>query len=240
MRGFTDLHTHILPGADDGAKNMSGALELVRMAWENGTRALFLTPHYRGAYRKNTPESLRESFETFRQAVQEVFPDMRLYLGNEIHYESEAPEKLAQGRILTLNDSEYVLLEFSEVSLRSQIITGVDEMLRCGFTPIIAHAERYSAFRSDAALVDEVLNMGALIQLNADSVMGTYGFRVKRFCHRLLKAGKAHFIASDAHDAKSRPPVLRECYLKVYRKYGAEYAAELFSENAEAVAENRT
>jgi len=85
-----------------------------------------------------------------------------------------------------------------------------------------------------------VLDLGALIQLNADSVMGKHGFGVKRFCHRLLKTEQAHFIASDAHDAAHRPPLLRECYLKVNKKYGGEYAARVFYENAQAVIENRT
>lgn len=240
MHGFTDLHTHILPGVDDGAQNMKQACELVRLAWANGTRTLFLTPHYRGAYKKNPPGALRETFAAFRQAIREEFPDMRLYLGCEIHYESEAPGKLAEGEILSLNDSEYALLEFSEASLRSRMITGVNEILRHGFTPIIAHAERYQVFRDDASLVDEVLDMGALIQLNADSVMGAHGFRTKRFCHRLLKAGKVHFIASDAHDANIRPPLLRDCYLRVQKKYGTEYAAQIFFHNAEAVIETET
>lgn len=239
MRGFADLHTHILPGADDGAATVQDAWELVRLAHANGTRTLFLTPHYRGVYRKNTPAALRETFSVFSQIIREEFPDMRLYLGSEVHYESAAPEKLAEGRILSLNGSDYVLLEFSSASLRSQIITGVSETLRHGFTPIIAHAERYRAFLDDGALIDEVLDMGALIQLNADSVMGNLGFRVKRFCHRLLKAGKVHFIASDAHDAKRRPPLLRNCYLSIHKKYGEQYAAELFFDNVEAIIENR-
>lgn len=235
MIEFTDLHTHILPGADDGAKDLESALELVRMARENGTSTLILTPHYRGPYKKNTAEHLHSLFDAFSRAVQEVFPDMRLCLGCEVHYESSAPELLAEGRILSLNGSEYVLLEFSTTALRSRIIAGVDETLRHGFTPIIAHAERCTAFLRDASLVDEVLYMGGLIQLNADSVMGANGLRVRHFCHRLLKAGKAHFIASDAHDAKTRPPLLRDCYIRVQKKYGSEYAAALFAENAKAV-----
>lgn len=240
MRGFTDLHTHILPGVDDGAKSLSEARELVRLAWMNGTRTLFLTPHYRGVYKRNTPEALREAFAGFSQTIREEFPGMRLCLGNEIYYESNAPERLTQGRILSLQDSDYVLLEFSYATPRSRVIAGVDEMLRCGFVPIIAHAERYRVFCTDDTLVDEVLDMGALIQLNADSVMGRHGLRVRHFCRRLLKQRKAHFIASDAHDAQKRPPLLRECFLWVHKKYGAEYAAQVFFDNAEAVIENST
>lgn len=81
--------------------------------------------------------------------------------------------------------------------------------------------------------------MGALIQLNADSVMGRNGFRVKCFCHRLLTEQKVHFIASDAHDIHRRPPLLRDCFLQIHKKYGAEYAARVFYHNAQALIENR-
>jgi protein-tyrosine phosphatase len=240
MNGFIDLHTHILPGVDDGATDMSQSLKLLRMAWENGTRTVVLTPHYRGKYKSNTPEDLRHEFAWLQEMVQEELPNMRLYLGQEISYESDAPEAMHEGRVLTMNDSQYVLLEFKTNSLLSQIITGVNETINHGCIPIVAHIERYDISRKEPALVDELLDMGALLQLNADSVMGANGFGVKTFCHRLLKEEKAHFIASDAHDVKHRAPLLRDCFLRVHGKYGKEYAARLFYENALAVIENRT
>lgn len=240
MKGFTDIHTHILPGADDGAQSMTQSLQLLRMAWENGTRTVFLTPHYRGRYKKNTPELLKEKCTWLREMVQKELPGMQLYLGQEISYETDAPGAMHQGRVLTMHDSQYVLLEFRTNSLASQLITGVSETIRCGFIPIVAHVERYSVCRTDPALVEELLHMGALLQLNADSVMGANGFAVKRFCHRLLQEGKVHFIASDAHDAQHRTPLLRACFLRVHKKYGKEYAAGLFYENAQAVIENRS
>ena len=240
MKGFTDIHTHLLPGVDDGAESMSQTLQLLQMARDNGTRTIVMTPHYRGRYKKNTPYMLREKFFQLQEAVQEKMPDMKLYLGQEIAYENDAPEAMYSGRVMTLADSDYALLEFRTGSLRSQLITGVSETTRCGFTPIVAHVERYDISRKDPTLVDELLDMGALLQLNADSVMGTNGFSVKRFCHKLLQAEKVHFIASDAHDDTHRPPLLRECFLHVHKKYGAQYAAELFYDNAQAVIENRS
>lgn len=237
--GFADIHTHILPGVDDGAQDMPQALALLRMAYEDGTRSVFLTPHYRGQYKQNSPAWLREVFSMFCQMAQQELPDIKLYLGNEVYFEQEAPARLAAGQILPMNNSRYCLLEFHAGALRSQIITGVSEMLCGGFTPIIAHAERYSIFVQDRTLVDEVLDMGALIQLNADSVMNGHGRAVSMFCQRLLKERKAHFIATDAHDASKRPPLLQECFRKVCKKYGQEYAAGLFYENARAVAENK-
>ena len=239
MLGFTDIHTHLLPNADDGAKDLQDALALVKMAWENGTRAIVLTPHFREPYKKNTPEMLQQMFVKFQQTVAENYPDMKLYLGNEIHYQSEVPVWLCEEKVLPMCGSEYALLEFSSKPLRSRVVSAVLNVLQAGFTPIIAHAERYEVFRMDESLVDEVLNLGALIQLNADSVLGKHGFGVKRFCHKMLKQEQAHFIASDAHDSAYRPPLLRDCYLRVCKKYGEEYAARVFSENAQAVIDNR-
>ena len=239
MKGFTDIHTHILPGVDDGAQSMTQALRLLRMAWENGTRSGVLTPHYRGRYKQNTPDMLRDGFAWLQEMASVEFPGMQLYLGQEIAYEVDAPEAMHQGKVLAMNGSQYVLLEFRTGSLRSQIINGVSETIHCGFTPIVAHIERYDIARKEADLPEELLHMGALLQLNADSVLGVNGFGVKHFCHTLLKEQKVHFIASDAHDSAQRPPLLRECFLQVHKKYGQKYAVRLFYENAQAVIENR-
>lgn len=236
--GHADLHTHILPGVDDGARDLDQALELVRMAYADGTRHLFLTPHYRGRYRRNGPDHLRQVYADLQAAVSEQLPDMHLYLGNEIHWQSDAPEQLEVGQILSLHDSGYCLLEFHSAALRSQVLTGVAEIARYGYTPIIAHAERYEVFRRDRTLTDEVLAMGALIQLNADSILGGSGWGVKRFCHGLLKKRQVHFVASDAHDAGYRTPVLSACRKVVAKKYGQAYACRIFADNARAVIEN--
>ena len=237
--GFVDIHTHILPGVDDGAQELETALEMVRLAYESGTRALFLTPHYRGKFKANTPEYLNDSFRAFGQAVHERFPEMRLVLGQEIHYQTDIPERLSAGRVLSIGESEYVLLEFRSNSLRTEIVRGVADVARSGYIPIVAHAERYEAFRRDFSLVHEVLSRGALIQLNADSVMGKHGFFVKRFCRKVLKRENAHFIASDAHDTTMRVPVLEKCFAYVKRKHGEDYALRLFGRNAQIVMENK-
>ena len=220
-------------------QDMAQALDLIRMAWKNGTRTIMLTPHYRGKYKENTPQWLREVYELLCLTVAEELPDMKLYLGHEIFCQTDAPDRLAAGRILSLNDSHYALLEFHTGFLRSKIVQGVSETVLHGFTPIIAHAERYEVFRKDRTLLEEVRSMGALIQLNADSVMGAHGLAVKQYCHSLLKNREAHFIASDAHDTAHRPPLLRECFLRVHKKYGSEYAAQVFYENAKAVIEKQ-
>ncbi len=229
---FVDIHTHILPGVDDGAKDMDDALALIGQARDSGTEAIVLTPHYRGRYRKNGPEQLRAAFATLQRKAP---GGVELFLGNEIGYERELADKLSEGRVLTINGGRYVLLEFSSDSPKSQVTGGVLEVLNCGFVPIIAHAERYDILRHNRNLVEELLDLGALIQVNADSILGGCGLEIKRYCHRLLKKRMVHFVASDGHDAQVRRPVLEDCYRRVCRKYGEGYAAELFWKNARII-----
>lgn len=237
INGFFDIHTHILPGVDDGAPDMQTAMELINQAREAGTRSILLTPHYRGVYKKNTTQHLHEVFDDFRQTVREAHPDMQLYLGHEVHYQSEVPERLSRDEILTIAGSDYVLLEFRGSSLRSQILAAVMELLQYGYRPIVAHAERYDAFCKDPKLANEIAAMGALIQVNADSILGKRGSAAKRLCHTLLKSGLVHFVGSDAHDTTDRAPDLRKCYWHVRENYGAQYAARLFYQNARAIIE---
>ncbi len=232
-----DIHAHILPGVDDGARDLQEAVELCRLAWEQGTRAIILTPHYRGIY-KATPAILQASYTALCQVLSKELPRMSLYLGNEICFHNDIGQRLTDGQVSPLCNSRYVLLEFSPTAFRAQITTGIAECLTAGKVPIIAHAERYDVFRQDRSLTDDVIKLGALIQLNADSVMGKRGLGAKRFCHKLLKAEKVHFIASDAHDKKHRPPVLLPCYNKICKKYGEKYAKRLFWRNPRAIIEN--
>lgn len=233
--GFVDIHTHILPGVDDGAKDLADALELLRMARNDGTKEVVLTPHYRGKYRQNTPQQLRARFDELVREVRDAIPDMKLYLGNEAGIERDLGEKVAEGRVLSLNDSNYVLLEFDYGSSRIQVLDGVMAIINSGYTPVIAHAERYDIFRKNKKLADEVLQVGALIQINAESILGKCGFGEKRCCHRLLKQKKAQFVASDGHDVKERQPLLGECFRYVSKRYGEDYAWELFRHNARAL-----
>ncbi len=238
MNGLTDIHCHLLPGVDDGAKSMTEALDMARLAYEDGTRTLILTPHRRGTQKSATIQKLQAAFQAFSEELSRQFPDMTLHLGCEAYYASDLPEALSTGQTLTLCNSHYCLLEFNPGVLKSRLLNGISEIIRWGYTPILAHAERYQAFYENKDLVDEVLYMGALIQLNASSILGKQGFRVKWFCARLLKYQQVHFVGSDAHDTKARPPLLQKCYQFICKKYGTEYAAELFSENAQAVIEN--
>ena len=188
MRGFADIHTHILPCVDDGAVDVAQALEMARMAWQNGTRVLYLTPHYHGQYWHCTNQELANIFGEFRQQLAAELPEMQVFLGSELCFEVDLAEKLQNQEVFTLGQSRYILLEFPFELLRFQMISGITELVRCGYVPIIAHVERCGVFYQCSDLLDEVLESGALLQINAGSIMGERGFGIKRFCHKLLKS----------------------------------------------------
>ena len=235
MEGFVDIHTHILPGVDDGAQDLTQALNLLKRAYSQGTGAMILTPHYRGRYRGNISPKLKKVFEELSTAAQKECPNLSLYLGCEVGYELDIAEKIASGTVLSLNGTQYVLLEFQQTSFYSRILDGVLEVLNFGYVPIIAHAERYDAFRQHPMLAEEVTRLGALIQLNADSILGKCGLGIRWYCHKLLKDRLVHFVATDAHDDKLRKPELNRCYQKIRKKYGQEYADALLIRNGRTV-----
>lgn len=233
MEGFADIHTHILPGVDDGAKSMESAVAMLDYAYCQGTRTLFLTPHYRGNYRAVTASQRQAVFRMLKSAASHRYDDLTLHLGCEIAWEPGVGEKLQAGQILSYAGGDYALLEFREDAGEKTVLDGVEDVLSAGFLPVLAHVERVAAFRRGLSLARRTAAMGALLQMNADSVMGRWGgFWVKRCCARLLKAGLISFIASDAHDTVHRPPVLDRCYDYVAGAFGQEYAAQLFWENA--------
>lgn len=232
---FVDLHTHILPGVDDGAKDTTQAMEMLRTAWAHGTGTVVLTPHYLGTPGRFPPETLRQRFEALRRQAERELPGMRLYLGHEAANEFDLWEKLISGQVLTLAGSRYVLLEFDERVYESRVLSGVLDLINSGFVPIIAHVERYATFYHHPELAAEVVSVGAMLQINAGSLLGQSGRSAQRFVRRLLRRGLVSFVASDAHDACHRPPVLDTCYARVRRRYGGAYADMLFFENAQQI-----
>ena len=237
MEGFVDIHTHILPGVDDGAKDISQAVDLLKRAYAQGTRAVLLTPHYRGSHRDNVREKLTEIYQQLCHEAGGECPE--LYLGCEVGYELDVSEKIADGTVLSLNNTQYVLLEFQNTNFRSRFLNGVLEVLNFGYTPIVAHVERYEAIQETPRLAQELIELGALLQINADSVLGKGGFGVKRLCHQLLRRRLVHFVATDAHDQQIRQPELKTCYQKIRKKYGQMYADALFIHNGRAVLEGK-
>ncbi|MBQ7616060.1 MAG: protein-tyrosine-phosphatase [Butyrivibrio sp.] len=238
MEPTIDMHCHIMPGVDDGSQDMATSLEMLRIAEKNGITHIILTPHHKPMHHNVSPEHNVLYRKKLQEAAKDEGLKVKLFSGNEIYYSDKTMEELEQGKICSLAGSDYVLVEFHPTNPFKAIQNAMNRVQAAGFIPIIAHVERYSDIAGHASRVQDLIDMGCLIQVNASSVMGKYGFGISHFTKKLLKDGLVHFIASDAHDTKSRAPKLYECRSYVERKYGEDYARELFFLNAANVIRN--
>lgn len=238
MTTSIDIHCHIMPGVDDGSPDMETSLEMLRIAQKNEITDIILTPHHKPMHHNVSPAHNVAYTNKLQEAASERGINIKLYSGNEIYYSDETQRDLLEGKITTMAGSDYVLVEFHPTNPYKAIHNAAYEVQAAGFIPIIAHVERYQDMVEKSSRVEELVDMGCLIQVNANSVMGRYGLGIKLFCKKILKNRLVHFIATDAHDTKRRAPELLECRKYVERKYGAGYGQKLFYDNAMSVIHN--
>lgn len=238
MGGFVDIHCHLIPGVDDGAKDMDMSIKMMKMAYREGVRKMILTPHFSIKYRM----PYKDVDEAFRQLVckvKEEIPDLKLYLGEENYFSFDIPQLIAEGKAKTLNGTDYVLLEFSTERDFRYLEDGIRKVQEAGYIPILAHAERYGCLIGKIEYLKELIEMGTYIQMNADSIKEPWNRKQKVFIKKALTNRLVHFIATDAHDDKQRAPNIRACANYVADKYGLEYAKELFMVNGIQLLENK-
>lgn len=233
---LTDIHCHILPMIDDGPQSAEEAEAILKEAAEQGVRHIIATPHYRPEMFEPSMKRVVHSYRYMREKAQEY--GIKLRLGCECYRCEDLAKALEEHRRLTLAKSQYVLVEFSGHELFSTIRGCVYELLNHGYKPIVAHAERYIICQ-DIKYIQELRELGAYIQINAGSVLGEDGWKIKRYCLRLMKEDMVDFIASDTHNVKSRKMNLRKCMLYVKGKMGKRYMHQIFVENPSKIWENR-
>lgn len=228
-----DIHSHILPGIDDGSGNMSDSLEMAKLAAESGTKGIFATPHcnmphyFDGIWNAESEEKLN----LLRQAIEKKGIDIQLYPGQEIYLEDGFLQKLGKNELITLNRSRYVLTELDFYEHENDAYRKISTLAAEGYVPIVAHPERYAFIAENIRAVDKLRSLGALIQLNAGSLKGSFGPIPKIIAKKLLKSHLADFIASDAHSQYSRTPDLSHAHETVCENYSYDYADLLFNEN---------
>ena len=238
MPGVIDIHSHALPGVDDGARDTETAIEMLRIMYDEGITEAILTPHYHRGHMQKDIATVRSRFDelAYRAKEDDVASHIRLHLGCELYYYPSAVEWLEEGRVSSMAGSDYVLLEFGYTMEKRTIIEGVSNVVRAGYRPIIAHVERYEGLRFKPENVRELVECGAYIQVNSESV--GRGFGSRRFVSKLLREDLVHFVATDAHDTGSRRPRLRSAAMYIHKHFGEEACRRIFTDNPALVAEN--
>jgi protein-tyrosine phosphatase len=240
MRPSIDIHCHIMPGVDDGARDAATSLEMLKIAQKSGIEHIVLTPHHKPMHHNVSPDHNQKYTKALQEMAVKNGIDVKLYSGNEIYYSDETFDELVSGRICTLAGSDYVLFEFHPTNPYKAIHNAIYQVQAAGYIPILAHVERYSDMVSHFSYVEEMVDMGCYIQVNASSIMGKYGFGISHFTKKLLKNHLVHFVATDAHDTDKRAPKLSECREFIGRKFGQDYSDRLLWDNPMCVINNET
>lgn len=231
-----DLHTHLLPGIDDGAKSLEEAVQIIRQGRKIGITAICTTPHLSSSFTKDRTEKIMENFLMLQERIYEEKIDIQLYLGSEIDLRMNF-DSIRRLPFFSINQTQkYLFLElpigefppFTERILFSLLIEGL--------SPILAHPERSLSKEGDFERIEKLKDSGILIQVNAGSFLGDFGKGIQRGAKRLLEENLVDFISSDAHDLNRRPiTVMAEAFKKVKNDLGEEKGLELFERNPEKI-----
>ena len=235
MRDLYDIHCHILPGVDDGAKNMDIALALIEKEIEAGVETIILTPHFRKEMFEPDMEDIWNAYDELLYETR--YKNIRLYLGCEFHANMEMVETLDNDLRPTLADSRYVLTEFAHNSTRAFMKERADALLMSGYRPIIAHIERYRATRKDFDLIEDLIEMGCEVQVNADAIIGRDGLGAQRFCKKLMQEDMLHYVGRDTHNLRGRAPHLGECCEYLKKHMGRLYTSRIMRDNPSKIVE---
>ncbi len=232
--GYIDMHSHILPGMDDGSRSIGQTLRMLEIAVSEGITAMIATPHNMPGKGCPPGSVVRRKVEELRRTVEQENIPMEIAAGTEYYYREEVLDILEDGDCVTLGNSDCVLVEFEPMAERTYIRNALRNILGLGYTPVIAHVERYAKLMEDASVLYDMRKNGILVQVNAMSVTGDNGRQAKKDVRGLLKKGLVDFVATDAHSDGRRAPFMEKCAETLYKKYGAEYADRLLFGNAEA------
>lgn len=229
-----DIHTHILPWVDDGAESMDMALELLKEAWEGGTKELVVTPHCAPEYGFYNFDGERLA-KIFRQLCRKAYEENQmkivLHPGMEVLYAGKSEMLRRCGDYFPLCAGTYLLMEYYFDVDEKHFLEGIDTARICGFYPVIAHPERYKCVQENIRLIEKGRKLGAMVQINKGSLSGYHGRRACWTGEQLLEKDLADVIASDAHRPKYRGSSLRNVERYITDRYGKKRADILFREN---------
>lgn len=232
--GLVDIHSHVLPGVDDGAASLEEAISMMESARRHGTTVLVASPHASPAFPYD-PERTERLLETLRAHAPS---GLQLIRGCDFHLTfTNVENALRSPSTFAINGRSWLLMELSELTLFSNTAALWCRLEEAGLRIILTHPERSPLLRLRFHLLKQWVAEGRLMQITAGSLLGGFGREARRFAIRMLDAGLAHFVASDAHDLRHRPPRLDLAYQWLLERYGEDYARRLLVEHPRCAVE---
>jgi len=224
-----DLHTHLLPGIDDGPSDWGESLAMIEAGYRDGIRGAVCTSHVLNRLDEKMDAKLIETFEELRNRVLEKKMRMELWLGAEIHVNASFNPGCRAASIA--GNGRYYLLELPLNGIPNDVDDRMFQYTVQGHKPVLAHPERNSEIALHPATAYSLVQRGVLMQMNAGSLTGQFGRGIRKRAEEMLEHNLIHFIGSDCHDLKIRPMALRKAYQIVVASRGKEVAEKLFLDN---------
>jgi protein-tyrosine phosphatase len=227
-----DIHSHILPGLDDGSKSLEESVAMALMAAESGTTDIVASPHANQDY-KFDPREVERKISEVQAAVGDV---PQIHYGCDFHLTMENIEDaLRAPQKYSIDHHGYLLVEFSDFHIPKTADGIFARMMQAGLTPIVTHPERNQLLQKRLPELEAWAAQGVLMQVTALSFLGRFGRTAKRFAEELMSHGMVHVVASDAHDTKWRTTDMRESRRYIEKQYGLEVTERIFEENPRSV-----
>ena len=244
---FVDLHTHLIPNLDDGATTLFETVEMLRYAYDRGTRAMVATPHMFATFGNTEPLPVYDAYVGMVKRLQRMgtgsengfIREMSIYLGSENFVSPEFLEALKSRDVLTLNGSRYLMIEFPPYLPFETAEQAVDKVLETGLIPVLAHVERYGFVDSHIGRLAILKNKGCVVQVNAEAIVDLKGRGVAKSIRPLFEGQIVDIVASDGHDVHSRPPSLDAAYGTLRNAYPKEAVAAWMWENPARILHDR-
>lgn len=245
---FVDLHSHILPGLDDGAASLQDTVDSLRYAYQRRTRGIVATPHaFQPMFATPGPVELHDAFAGLMKHLHELsdepehsfLGEMAIYLGSENLFSPEFLEALANREVVAVNGSRYLLVEFPPFLAYPLVESAIEQILAVDLTPILAHAERYEFFHRRPGRLGNLRQRGCVIQVNADSLEEGRLGEESRLALSLARRGHLDVIASDGHDVGARPPDMQGAFERLSGEFSEESIHTWMWENPVRILGNR-
>lgn len=230
-----DMHSHILPGIDDGSRSIEESIQMIKEAKEAGFEAIVSTSHYIEESYSASKMQRQELIDMLNDKLQEENIKIEIYNGAEAYITPNLIKLIKEEKLPTLNNTKYLLME---LPMNSQIIylnRMISDLVSSGIIPVIAHPERYSYVQENPKMLMELLEIGAIFQANYGSIVGSYGREAEKTIKRLLKNDMIHLLGSDCHRKNSIYTEMKPILKKLEKLIGKEKLEELTSINPQKV-----
>ena len=229
--GFIDIHSHILPGVDDGASSKEVCIQMLNHSYEQGIRTIIATPHFEPP-KYNNAEKILKMYEFVKSEAKKISEDFQVVLGNEIYYSSGVIDALQEQKAYTMGGTRYLLVEFHPMVEYKELEEGVRKLIIAGYIPIIAHMERYACLWKKESRIQSIIDLGCYLQINCKSLMGGIFNQRASYLTKLVKNGMVHFLGTDSHNMGTRMPNMGECVKYLSKKISQERLHEITYKNA--------